>query len=145
MDRARGSGAIGFTNDLVSGDFVNVAMLCCRQSEKKPAKAPQKYGRGMEPKTGKKCSGTYSRSAAQLAGTRAETQQSVNPKKQTCRLPIGMLARSAARIMAVRSTLTLPGPSANGNLPARMDESLAFLSRFPPHGNDAAHPGHLDF
>ena len=40
--------------------------------------------------------------AAQPAGTRAETQQSGNPKKQTCRLPIGMLARSAARIMAVR-------------------------------------------
>ena len=56
-------------------------MLCCRQSEKKPAKAPQKYGRGLEPKTGKKCSG-ISRNAAQLAGTRAETQQSGNPKKQ---------------------------------------------------------------
>ena len=48
------------------------------------------------------CSGTYSRSAAQLAGLTAETQQSGNPKKQTCRPPIGMLARSAARIMAVR-------------------------------------------
>ena len=50
--------------------------------KKKPAKAPQKYGCGMETKNGKKRSGTYSRSAAQLAGTRAETQQSGNPKKQ---------------------------------------------------------------
>ena len=61
---------------------MNVAILCCRQSEKKPAKAPQKYGCGMETKNGKKRSGSYSRSAAQLAGTRAETQQSGNPKKQ---------------------------------------------------------------
>jgi hypothetical protein len=39
-------------------------MLCCRQSEKKPAKAPQKYGRGLEPKTGKKCSGFPERRSA---------------------------------------------------------------------------------
>ncbi|MDQ6869090.1 MAG: hypothetical protein M3178_12085 [Pseudomonadota bacterium] len=38
MDLAMGSGAIGFSNDgIVSLDF---AMLCCRQSEEKSAKAP---------------------------------------------------------------------------------------------------------
>ena len=40
MVLAMGSGAIGFTNDFdagVSGDF---AMLCYRQSEKKPVKDP---------------------------------------------------------------------------------------------------------
>ena len=41
-----GTEAIGFENGVVFGVFVDVAMLCYRQSEKKPAKAPltQKYG-----------------------------------------------------------------------------------------------------
>ena len=48
---AMGSEAIGFENDVVFGVFVDVAMLCYRQSEKKPAKAPltQKYGCGVAP------------------------------------------------------------------------------------------------
>ena len=43
---AMGTEAIGFENGVVFGVFVDVAMLCYRQSEKKPAKAPltQKYG-----------------------------------------------------------------------------------------------------
>jgi hypothetical protein len=35
-----GSGAVDFTNNFVTGVFVDVAMLCDRQSEKKPVKAP---------------------------------------------------------------------------------------------------------
>ena len=35
-----GSEAIDFTNDFVAGGFVLFAMLCYRQSERKPAKAP---------------------------------------------------------------------------------------------------------
>jgi hypothetical protein len=48
-----GTGAIGFKNGVVFGVFVDVTMLCYRQSEKKPANAPltQKYGCGVAPKT----------------------------------------------------------------------------------------------
>ena len=65
---AMGWGAIDFTNDFVSGVFVDVAMRCYRRYEKKPAKAPltQKYGCGVGPKSGKKCFGTYSLSAVAL-------------------------------------------------------------------------------
>ena len=38
-DLAIGSEAIDFTNDFVTGGFVLVAMLCYRQSERKPTKA----------------------------------------------------------------------------------------------------------
>jgi hypothetical protein len=49
---AMGTGAIGFKNGVVFGVFVDVTMLCYRQSEKKPANAPltQKYGCGVAPK-----------------------------------------------------------------------------------------------
>jgi len=73
-DLAIGSEAIGFTNDSVSGVFVNVAILCCRQSEKKASQGSTKIRLWDGNQNGKKRSGTYSRSAAQLAGTRAETQ-----------------------------------------------------------------------
>ena len=65
---AMGTEAIGFENGVVFGVFVDVAMRCYRQSEKKPAEAPltQKYGCGVEPKSGKKCFGTYSLSAVAL-------------------------------------------------------------------------------
>src|ERR1700730_12493579 len=48
---AMGTEAIGFENGVVFGVFVDVAMLCYRQSEKKPAKVPltQKYGCGVAP------------------------------------------------------------------------------------------------
>jgi hypothetical protein len=48
---AMGTEAIGFENGVVFGVFVDVAMRCSHQSEKKPAKAPltQKYGCGVAP------------------------------------------------------------------------------------------------
>src|SRR5271169_3841891 len=42
---AIGSEAIDFTNDFVAGSFVVFAMLCYRQSERKPAKAPLGHDR----------------------------------------------------------------------------------------------------
>ena len=55
MDLAMGSGAIGCKNDVAPGVFVDFAMLCYRQSEKKPAGAPliQKHGCAVDPKTRK--------------------------------------------------------------------------------------------
>jgi hypothetical protein len=55
MDLAMGSGANGCKIDFASGVFLDVAMLCYRQSEKKPAEVPstQKHGCAVDSKTRK--------------------------------------------------------------------------------------------